>query len=315
MTVQDIFGLAPVQLHNTAASAVVLGGIIRSNLSIGSEYTQEATDGEPWSRIANMVAQKSVGTFATRHLTTAIDEFGLFVKVDGQVNSGFTFFQQKQEAGGHRTTGANHRSKALKNGMIVPMRLSADHQGDAEIEYQVFATYDGTNAPIVVAENVTLPAVTSDYERFALDENCDIGGVTVQGVRRLELDFGYEIEQVAADSDRWPGIVRIKQGLPTLSLTGIDPKWLSASAFQITSNLATHANTAIFLRKRQTEVSDGFVLDATTDHIKITAAGSVDVEEGFDANGNELGETSLRVLGTYDATNTPFVLTTGIAIT
>lgn len=316
MTVNNVHGLAPVKLHSESQSEVVLAGVLQNTIESQTEVLREATDGELYSRIANMTAQRPISSFRTRDVNDALATVAMGgYAISAGVNPGVVFYGQLQEEGGGRGTGAVHRSWTIREGIVVPMRLTVEHGGDAEIEYQAFATYDGTNNPVVIAESVTLPTVTTAGERFTLPESVQVAGNTLNGVRRLEIDFGFEVEQIDADGDRWPTLVRIKEVNPTVTLQGIESNWLSASNLSLQGDCCTHADTIIYLRKRDTCVASGFVANVTAEHVKLSVDGLAYSPQIHDASGNELAENSIQIDCKFDGTNTPLVPTVDSAIT
>lgn len=304
------------RLHNIHAvkiGATVIPAITKRGIRFNSDVRNEPTSGEIYSRFQALYAQNPDGDFLTKAIAIALGACALGATA---LTSGAPFlaYSQKNTEGGGRTSGTNHRKVTINEGIIVPRKLTCEHQGDAVLEYHILATYDGTNAPVVLAESEALLSVT-DAERFTIGPitlNDGSTAYTLSQVRRLEIDFGINAEAIGADSDIYPTSSRISDINPSLRLTGFDNMWWSSTNVPLTGLNIVHAGTKIFLRKRA--AGGTFVADATTEHIKFTAAGLA-VIEGFDGSGNSLDETSLYLPMKYDGTNNPTTINTAIAIT
>jgi hypothetical protein len=190
-------------------------------------------------------------------------------------------------------------------------RLTAAHQGDAELTLRSLVAYDGTNDPIVTTENQSLPAVT-DAERFTLGP-IDIESVTLTQFRSLEIDFGVDAVSEGSESEIWDRYPNIRAIKPVITISGISLAWMAAAAVPFDGLDITHLNTAIYLRKRA--AGGTFELDATVEHIKFTAAGLAYVSEPYNASGVDAAEVTIRIPLRYDGTNAPLVIDTTSAIT
>lgn len=310
MTVSRMHGIYAVKL-----GATTIGGIRRRSLRTASEVRSEATSGEVYHRFQSLYAQKPVAEFSTVQIASALDACAL---TGTALTSGapLLLYAQKHTEGGTRTAGANHRIYTLNEGLVLPRRLTVDHQGDAEIGYEALVTYDGTNNPIVFTDTSALPAAPTDAERFTLgrvtltDDAGVPNSIVFSQIRRLEIDFGIQAETVGADSDIWDTNCRIVEIQPMLTISGIDIEWFKATGagIPLTGSNIVHTSTEILLRKR--DAGGTFVAAATAEHIKFTAAGMATLERVCDAQGNALDEVELRMPLIYDGTNNPLVIDT-----
>jgi hypothetical protein len=291
MTVK--YGLYGVQI-----GATLIGGITGNNFMTGSEVRGEPTSDEIYARFQSLVAQKMTVDFTTLAVSSALTACGLTGVSLG--TSALTFHAQKHTSGGSRAGESSHRKYACATGLLVPTRLTCDHQGDASLSYAAtLISSDGSTTPVTITEDQTLPAGIDDDERFTL------GDVTIEeevltSVKSLDIDFGIEVVSEGAGSDILDTFVSIQAIQPTLRLTGIDPLWLKSDAVPITGLNATHANTSIVLRKR----SDGGGFAGAND-ITISAAGLARIEQGFSAPGGGPATCSLVMPLVYDGTNAP----------
>lgn len=308
MTVSRMHGIYGVKL-----GASVIGCIGRTALRTGSEVRQESSSGEAYARFQALYAQKPMAEFQTRQLATAL---GLCALTGAALTSAapLIVYAQKHTEGGTRTSGGNHRAFTINEGLLLPRRLSVEHQGDAVIDYEALATYDGANEPIALAENQSLPSLSDDNERFTLGPVTLHNGssaFTFPQIRRLEIDFGIAAETVGADSDIWDTSSHIMEIQPVLRLSGIDTEWFKNTVLPLTGLNIGHASTKIFLKKRA--AGGTFVADATAAHIKFTAAGLATID-GLEGSGTGLKECSLTLPMRFDGTNNPITMNLASAV-
>jgi len=293
--------------------SAIVGGITSHRVGTGTELVADETSGEVHNRFLGLMAQNPTAGFTTKQVSNALDQCGL-LGTSLAVVSGVKFYLQKHAEGGARTSGSNHRKLTFNEGLIYPTRLSCEHQRDAELEYALAITYDGTNDPIVVTDSSALPSGIADALRFTLGP-VTIESVALTHVKRFELDFGIEVRVEGADSDIWPTFASVISVKPTLRLSGIDIEWFKAANIPLLGKVATHANTKVYLRKRSQASATAYVADGTAEHVKFTAAGLAYIEEPANASGQENQDVTLVMPLKYDGTNLPLVINTASAIT
>jgi hypothetical protein len=318
MSVTTLHGLEAVKIDVDDATTAVLSGTDRYRLSTNSQISQPIPDGDVYARAQALVAQQNSAMFETLHIAQALAICGLTglrIKAATEGKTGVTFYAKKQQEGGTRASGSVHDSFNYKEGIIVPRRLVCEHQGNARIEYEILATWDGTNLPVVIGTSIALPTNPNAPELFTLGPialGIDGDPVAFTQVRSFELDFGVNAETIGADSDIWDTFARIADIQPSIVLRGLDKNWFSATKVPLTGAKIEHADTTIVLRKRLLG-SGTFYSDAEAEHIGITAAGMAVVDTPMDVNGNQVGETSIRFPLNYDGTNLPAVIDTTFA--
>jgi hypothetical protein len=308
MTIARMHGIYAVKV-----GATVLGAVGRTALRTGTDVRQESTSGEVFARFQALYAQKPMAEFQTRQLAASL---GVAALTGVALTSGapLIVYAQKMVEGGTRASGSTHRAFTINEGLLLPRRITCEHQGDAVLDYEALATYDGSNEPVAPSETQALPAVT-DAERFT------IGGITINDgstsyvlgeCRRIEIDFGIAAETVGADSDIWDTSCRIIEIHPRITFSGIDTEWWKSTQIPLTGRNIAHASTKIYLRKRA--AGGTFVADATAEHLKFTACGCAYVD-GLEGSGNGLQEVSVSFPLKFDGTNNPITINTASAIT
>lgn len=312
MSVSRVYSRGALKLDVANPSVpVIVGGIRNISLRSGSDVRADRTGGDIYPRYIALYSQKPVCTFRCACLADILAQCGLTgLAID---NNGVSIYAQEFEEGATVKAGANHRRFLIQEGIIVPRRLTCDHQGDAEIEYDILPTYDGTNDPVIESDTNALPTAPADDERFT------IGAFTIESVvcgqlSKIEIDFGVQAQLASADSDRWDTHASIRAIEPVITLTGTDLQWLKAANIPRTGKAVTHAATKMYLRKRSTGAT-GFLADVTAEHIKFTAAGMAVIEGIFEDNDDEPSAITLTLTTNYDGSNAPLTINTASAIT
>jgi hypothetical protein len=299
-------------LYAVGFDTTMVGGITDQNLEFANQVLGEATSGSPYAKSQSLVHQAARGGFTSldaASLLGALPTTGLSL---ADLTAGLNLFLAKREEGGGVASGAVHRKYTLANGILVPRQLTAAHLGNASLSAEILPTSDGTNAPLTITKNVSLPAGAADGARHTLGP-VTIGGVSLASLRTLTVNFGINAQTEGADSKLWDTHASYEDIAAVITIAGIDPEWLDTAAIPITGKAATHANTTIYLRKR---LSGGtFVADNVAEHIAITAAGLATINEVFTAGkGKGPASCALEIRLLYDGTNDPLVIDTASVI-
>ena len=298
-------------LYGVSVGSSLLGGITRQSIPPNIAERGEASSGEVYPRFQSIVGMRPMLQFDTLAISSALNLIGALGTSIAGLTGGLSFYAQKHTDGGSRAGSSSHRKYNAVKGLLIPRRLSVGHQGDATLTYEAYATYDGTNDPLALTDSVSLPSGIADDERFTLGP-VTIGAVALGQVRQLDLDFGINVQTEGADSEIWDRYCSIITVKPVLTLRGVDVQWWKSDKVPLAGLAGTHANTAIYLRKRA--AGGTFVADATAQHIKLTLAGLVLLGDGHAASGSGAAEVSLSVPTKYDGTNAPLVVTLSSAI-
>lgn len=307
-------------LHGIYAAKVgsaTLGGITARAMRTASEIRQEATNGEVYARFNALYAQKPMAELSTRHILSGLAAVPL---TGTAITSGATFllYAQKQQEGGSRMTGSNHLIYTMREGLLVPRRISVAHQQDASLDIEALITYDGTNDPVTVTAASALPTAVADDERYTLgpvilDDEAGDGPYTFTQKLSMEIDLGAQAETNGADSDIWDTHARIVEIQPSIILRGNDVAWWSATMVPLIGRDIVHTGTEIWLRRRKN--ASTFFPDDEAEHIKITINGMAVLDQLAGAQGNAVDELAVRIPLTFDGTTAPITFTADQAIT
>lgn len=308
MVWENDFRCSHIQLDSNDTTSVI-GAVSQHSISGNPEIQKETTSGSIYPDTVILNALRPVARFTTFDIPGAITAFGSIGTVFGSCiikdvdDTGLTLYLQKQSCAGV-AAGSVHVSYTIPNGVVVPRTLNVDHRGNAQLTYEVFSRYDGTNAPLIRAASEALPSLASEpVGRWGM-YSATVAGQALEGKRNISIDFGVSVTQEGADSEQYDTVVSVGSVMPRITIRGVDESWASTVA-GITGTSGTHANTEIELQKRG-------VSTASTVHVRLTAAGLVSWDTFFDGTPDRPGETTLAIDCVYDGTNAPIVAYTGV---
>ncbi len=276
----------------------VLGGITAQRFPTGTEIESGHASGQVYPQFTSISGQRPTFGWTTRALTAAFNKIPLAGLSIASLTSGLNLWAYKKASGGTRAGNVSHRKYNAVKGIVVLRSLRVDHQGNAGLECEAMIAHDGSgNDPIIITDSATPPTGVADGEQFTIGP-LRIGSTTYDHVTSMEIDFGVSIVPQDTDSSIWPLDTAIDMIAPRITLRGIDVEWLKAANVPLTGRQALSGDlTQFFLRKRKAGTGT-YVLDATAEHIKIQANGTVHIDPAFDAGGpTDNAECSLVLTG------------------
>ena len=297
-------------------AAVVLPDLVSHGIDLNPtvEAFTEAADLYPTILSGTRVElSQTIGTPQVEDYLDTIGVGGLCIKT--ATNPGAKIVLSKRDECAGQVSGSVNRTLLISSGFIYPQTLTCEHGGNAQITFGIAMLYDGSNEPIVIADNAALPTITITSSRWTLGQT-DIAGVSLADYTRMSIDFGFRVEAKSRQSDVYDTILEAKQSSPTVELTGELPTWFTTSNIPLAGKACTHANSIFYLRKRAGDGTAGFVADATAEHLKFTTDGVVYPINPSNSDGDSYAATGLRIVCREDASgNAPIVYTGASAIT
>lgn len=288
MAAADAFVISAVQ-----KGATVIGGITQQSMPVGSLIQRERTSGEIYNRFIALNGQAPNASFTTRSLALALTNFPI---IGADLNAAnLIIWAQRLLKGGTRSVSADHEKFTIGEGVLVPSRLSVAGQGDAEISY--LASITGVTS--IVRAAASLPAGFVDAQRYGLGAT-SVGGTGLTGITSFDIDFGINVFVKSADGDISPTFAAIDGFASILRWRTMDAGLFADISLGGKDATATPATTV--LRQR----ADGGGYGGSD--LTVTAYGLAVVENVFDVNGQETGESELRLETTYDGSNVPLAI-------
>lgn len=148
---------------------------------------------------------------------------------DGTALSGvnnFTAWMIAGEEGGLRKTGSDHVKFTVTEGLMYPLTLRAPHTPPATIDYNVIASYDGTNSPIIIASGQSI-SITPGTTQLYCAGPLLLGATEIEGVQDITLTFGITPEVQGEKGIVWPTYVGIRSRMPSVIVRFLDASYLA----------------------------------------------------------------------------------------
>lgn len=292
------------------ANATLIDGIQSLGINTGTEMIRGGGDGEVTHRTIAIGNQRPGMTFSTVKLAAALAAIGL----DGYkiaAASLFTAWLQAYDEGAKRKAGSTHEKFIVTEGIIVPRTLTASHNGAGSIDYEVVATYDGTNEPILPTSNQALTGTPANDALHGAGP-VKINGTLIPNIQEITIDFGIELIVGGGDSGVWPTFVAIERQVPIITVRTTDVTQLQKLGLDGTAQGAT--DSVVFLRKF---AADGTrVADITAEHIAFTIDQGIIYVSDMSASheGGSGAEATIVIAPSDDGTNAIIAIDTAIAI-
>lgn len=304
-----------LKIHVAGSSAVVIRDIISQNLTTEADVRAEVTAENYVPDHIAIVAENFRHAWASYDLVQLLDTIGLTglcISTDVS-HPGVVGYLQKFDDCGVAASGSVNRSLTYALGLVVPRRITCDHRSDARMDFDVVVLGDGTNAPVVLADNVALPTISASPTRFTLGP-IKLKDVALSQYSSIEIDFGNTVTPRGVESNLRDTVIEQKTHEPSITIRGIDPTWFSSSKIPIGGAVIANSTDYLFLRKRA-QTASHFVADGTAEHIKFTPAGFAHASQPIAAEMNRVNETTLVIKGAKDSSgNMPLVVDTTAAI-
>lgn len=200
--------------------------------------------------------------------------------------AGFTAYMREVAYGVTPTAigTSNHITAVVTNGLIIPVSVSASHQGMAELQLMLHATQGaGSTNPIVyaVAQAIASGAgqTANVYTGGPVKFTSGAGSRFCQGIMQQRVNFGIGAQVFADTSEVYDTQVAILSRMSTFEFTTADVELIS----EIGDGLKL---TAFAMYFRQKDANGQNVASATATHIGVSSTsgiitpGSVNLRHG-----------------------------------
>lgn len=302
-----LFVLHSIQL--AGASAVRIGSITQCSLPRNVELSAEPTAGSPFARFIAIRSLRPQVNFTTRNIELALALTGstsLAIKSGGTYTALEVFYAKLDDCG-RVLAGSVHTKLSYNLGCLVPRQLSAAAGQDVELTMEFMAlSSDGITSPLTISGSQALPALPVD-ERFALGP-CELAdAVVLNRLQQLSIDFGNTINAQQLDTGLYPFLISVDSQVPTITFTGMGVDDFNTQIPQ-GGVVVEHSESLFWLRKR-TQAEPSFFIDTELEHIKLTAAGLVMIDDPLSASNASPATISGTITCKYDGTNAPITIT------
>lgn len=261
MTVQSLYYLYGISVGNTFIPQI-------TNWSVNKGVTElvESGSGAVDPTFVAIGEMRPAISITTSAIATSLGACGM----DGlAISSGVPVvaYMQKAAAGSTRMSGSNHIKLTMNKGIMIPRQISATHNQIATINYDIFALYDGTNAPIIYANNQALTGSTAASELFTCGP-IYAGATLINSIQSTTVDFGIRERIHSGSGEVYPTFGCIESRRPSITANTDDVVSDIALGFGGRAESATASK--VYLRK----IAKGSdrVADSTGEHILFTLA-------------------------------------------
>ena len=299
MSLNQLHG--PWALQVGVTTPFTIPGIQSLAVPSNTQVSGEITDGQLEREFQSIVSQSPIMSLATLAVGTALTKFSTqFYTVNATAQpTGINAFARKHVLGASRDAGAVHRRYRMTAGMIVPRVLTCDHQGDASLTFDALAIYDGTNAPIIITDSVSIPTtlLTGFDERYTLGP-VKINNVLITSVKSVSIDFGVNAVLESAGGDIWPTWGNARTIEPVVTINGMDVDWMKDTADAggavktLGEAILQGQPTQIYFRKRKDSTT--FELDVTAVHPHFVFNGMAYGDPFITQSGSDPSEVNLK---------------------
>jgi hypothetical protein len=320
MSVPNLYSAGAIVLQNAAMAAPLgFAGLVSEAVELGTQYRTLKRHLSVWDSQASISRQDPAVNFSTTQIKTALDLMGARgVCITSQASParpGFDAYLSKHDKCNVRDL-LNLRRFNFAEGYLFPGQLSVAHGGVATITGTAVASSSTANHPLAFFDDADAPAssVIADTESFGL-YNQRVGGIELAGCTNLAIDFGVEVTRASADAAIWPEWISVGAVATRITLSGINPLWLSAAQIPIDGRPLTHANSVLRLGRHETDGTGAWDELASSTHIGITVAGVGAITTAASASDETSPTTTdLVIIALHDGTNDPLVIDTTFAL-
>jgi len=280
-----------------------------ASYSDGVQALISSADGIPYDRSALVGQQIPVMSLTSEAIATCLDVAG----VSGFDGTGCVAYVQKAASGGVRASGSNHQSITFAQCAVLPRSISADGRSGsfATIQYDIMGYKSDGTVSVSTTTGVALPSTSTTVQNFVAGP-VSVNGTTIEAVTGIEINFGIAEQFQFGEGDAYPKDWFVDFRKPTISITCENSALLSTLGI---SGSAQTVDSVIYLRK----CSPGGtrVLDATTEHIKITVPVSDTHIRPQSISGSHAGisQTTIFIQPVFDESEPSLTISTGSAIT
>lgn len=208
---------------------------------------------------AGAIGQKPMLSFETPALATALGLIGFAGALDDEVDIYFP----KLANGGILASGSVHTRVKLHNTLGLLRSIAASIGSEANAQYELFATFDGTNGPIEVAHNVAMPSFPNPItpEKFTVGP-VEFNGTAIE-VQETNFDTGITEYLGRSNGALFTELAAIVERRPEVTLQTLDLGLLS------TVGLSGGAQNTVDVWFRALTNQSVPAADTATSHVKI----------------------------------------------
>lgn len=259
------------------------------------------TGGQVDTVFAAMLRSRPLCKFSSRNMAMFLDVVG---PGGLAIDTTFNVYFASLEHGGTRDY-TDCVKATFNDGLLMINRLRASQGQEAEAQFEVYATYDGTNNPVTFATGATCPADSGAVAKYTLGPLKK--GSSVLEMQDAEFALAGEVGLYGINGESFDRMACIKNRKPTIS-----GSTLNLEHANTITPLGASDTVTLFFRKKTNKGNS--VADATAEHIKLHAAAAYLTVGSMDGSEGQEAKVQIEAQLVYDGTNDIVAVDTTSAI-
>jgi len=248
--------------HQFTINAV---GIACDSLTVDPRITAfaEGAGASSVNTISGMKMSEPIIKGTTRDIKALIDQVtAAGYVVTGASTSKVIAYIAKEADGYGYTAGSTHKSITVNKGLVVIDSISARGTDAATASFTVYALFDGTNNPFVVASSVALPGTPAALSNIWVCGKANIDGTDYE-TQSIDLQIGPQVSLARKDGELYPRFVHIDKYDFKASIDTLDAAALELNGL---------CEDSILYFQKHSANTETRVAAATEEHISVTIA-------------------------------------------
>lgn len=300
---------------------VTIDQITEQNVDPGLSLILEGASSNVANEFVSIGAQDARVRFTSTAIRVALDAIGTLHAIPigtGNTYTSVSLYFRRRAEGAQFNAGSAHLKLTINLGFLHWTTLQASQGGNATLQIELIALWDGTNNPIVITKGQALGALVNHTDALwsvgpaYIDDTVELGGVT-----DLTVESGVQPALTPSDGEVWSRTAHIETRTPTINITGVNMEILDDTdglGIEGKAMALGAGPTRVFFRKR---VEGGrFETDPTAEHIQVGLTQSFNAPSQFGGSERQNATTQILCTPSTNAVGTlPLVLDTAAAIT
>lgn len=275
-------------MHPVSFGASAFEGTSDQGLQRGQVTVRPPTDGNPFPGALARVGATARLAITGYDLAAGLGLTGL----NGAAVANLAAFAAKLDGGAGKASGSVHTKYLMALAYAIPRRISASHGALARLSVEAIGYATGGGDPVAVSLSQALPASAGGAPDLFTLGPVEINGTTIADKASVEVDFGVQEMGLPCDGDVGIKAVVTAFVAPTIRLVTYDTTVANTIAGALN---ASGDGVEVWFRKY---AGAGFA--GTGEHVKLSAANALIVDEGWSASANGALRNTFRV-DTWDS--------------
>jgi hypothetical protein len=224
--------------------------------------------------------------FTTNDLIGVLSTAGVVCEGLALSSASYQYWKLVPEVGRTARDAESHIRHVVNQGVFYWDTINLPQNELGTVSVVLATSYDGTNAPIVAAGSVALPAAEVSASTYFGCGPIQINGTLIPNISDITISSNITAVPKYVDSVPWPVGIYLQEAAPTITITTEELGLLTSTGL-VGGALNGTTGLAVYGRKFVNNAASGAqrVAAATTEHLKITVpSGTYRVDTGQGSN-------------------------------